>query len=115
MAEKTLNIDGKEVKFVCTAGTLRRYRMKFRRDLLADAQKLIKAVQGGDDLSTADLEVFEDVAYIMAKQADDTVPEDPNDWLDGFSVFSVYNVLPEIVPLWLDTTQGIEEAKKNNQ
>lgn len=115
MAEKTLNIDGKEVKFVCTAGTLRRYRMKFRRDLLADAQKLIKAVQGGDDLSTADLEVFEDVAYIMAKQADDTVPEDPNDWLDGFNVFSIYNVLPEIVPLWLDTTQGIEEAKKNNQ
>ena len=88
--------------------------MKFRRDLLADAQKLIKAVKGGDDLSTADLEVFEDVAYIMAKQADDTVPEDPNDWLDGFNVFSIYNVLPEIVPLWMDTTQGIEEAKKKD-
>jgi hypothetical protein len=51
----------------------------------------------------------------MAKQADDTVPDDPNEWLDEFSVFSVYNVLPEIVPLWMDTTQGIEEAKKNNQ
>ena len=114
MAEKTLNIDGKEVRFECTAGTLRRYRMKFRRDLLADAQKLIKAAKG-DDMTAADLEVFEDVAYIMAKQADTNVPDDPNDWLDTFEVFSVYEVLPELVTLWLGTTQGIEEAKKNNQ
>ena len=32
--EKTLNIDGKDIRFKSTAGTLMRYRMNFGRDLM---------------------------------------------------------------------------------
>lgn len=115
MAHKVINIDGKEVPFTCTAGTLRRYRMKFRRDLLKDAQRITKAVQTAGDLDDEEYGIFEDVAYIMAKQADDTITEDVTAWLDNFGMLSVQNVMPEIIMLWLGTVEGIEEAKKNNQ
>lgn len=115
MAHRIINIDGIEVPFTCTAGTLRRYRMKFRRDLLKDAQRITQAVQTTGDLDDEEYGIFEDVAYIMAKQADDSLPDDVNAWLDQFEMLSIQNVLPDIIMLWLGTVEGIEEAKKNNQ
>lgn len=112
--EKTLNISGKSVKFVSTAGTLRRYRHKFHRDLMVDAQKLVKAAQIGEmDVDT--LEIFESLAYTMAKQADPSIPDDPDEWLDGFDTFSVYEVMPELIALWVGSVAPMEESKKNNE
>lgn len=51
-------------------------------------------------LSVLDLEIFEDVAYIMARHYDSTIPSTPEEWLDGFAVFSIYEILPEILALW---------------
>ena len=39
--ERIIKIDGKDVAFRCTAGTARRYRFFFGRDLIVDAQKLV--------------------------------------------------------------------------
>ena len=112
--EKTINISGKPVKFASTAGTLRRYRHKFHRDLMVDAQKLVKASQIGEmDVDT--LEVFEALAYTMAKQGDPTIPDDPDEWLDQFDTFSVYEVMPELIALWVGSVAPIEESKKNNE
>lgn len=112
--EKTLNISGKPVKFASTAGTLRRYRHKFHRDLMVDAQKLVKASQIGEmDVDT--LEVFEALAYTMAKQGDPSIPDDPDEWLDQFDTFSVYEVMPELIALWVGSAAPIEESKKNNE
>ena len=36
----------------------------------------------------------------MAKHADSSVPDSPEEWLDAFSTFSIYQVLPEIIKLW---------------
>ena len=47
-----------------------------------------------------DLEIFENVAYIMAFHADPTVPKTIDEWLDQFEMFSIYQVLPEILELW---------------
>lgn len=51
-------------------------------------------------LSVLDLEIFEDVAYIMARHYDPTIPSTPEEWLEGFAVFSIYEILPEILALW---------------
>lgn len=111
--EKSINIGGKTVKFASTAGTLRRYRHKFHRDLMVDAQKLVKAAAAGEmDVDT--LEVFESLAYTMAKQADQTVPDDPDEWLDQFDTFSIYDILPDLIGLWVSSAAPIEESKKNN-
>ena len=47
-----------------------------------------------------DLEIFENVAYIMALHADPTIPGTIEEWLDQFEMFSIYVILPEILELW---------------
>lgn len=51
-------------------------------------------------LSVLDLEIFEDVAYIMARHYDPTIPSTPEEWLERFETFSIYEILPEILKLW---------------
>ena len=51
-------------------------------------------------LSVLDLEIFENVAYIMARHYDPTIPSTPEEWLEGFYVFSIYEILPELLALW---------------
>lgn len=63
---------------------------------------------------TFSLELFEDISYIMAKHADSQgVPDTPDEWLDQFGTFSIYQVLPEIIELWGLNVQTQEESKKN--
>lgn len=113
--EKTIKIGNKELKLKSTAGTLRIYRTKFRRDLMCDLGKLTKAMDGKGkvNFSVLDLELFENIAYVMAWQADKTIPESIDEWLDGFETFSIYEVLPEILELWNLTNLTLEESKKN--
>ena len=42
------------------------------------------------------LEMFENIAYIMAKHADPSIPDSPEEWLDNFSTFSIYQILPQL-------------------
>ena len=45
--------------------------------------------------------MFEDIAFVMAKHADSKgVPDTPDEWLEEFNTFSIYQVLPEIIDLW---------------
>ena len=57
--------------------------------------------------------IFENVAYIMAYHADHNIPEDIDDWLDQFEMFSIYEVLPEILELWGTNLITDVESKKN--
>lgn len=101
---KSIEIDGRQVKFKASAALPRVYRLKFGRDIFEDITKLQTATDGGSPeasaLSPEVLNLFEDVAYTMAKHADESVPDTVEDWLDGFDVFSIYFILPQIVDLW---------------
>jgi hypothetical protein len=116
MVEKIVNIDGKGVRFKASAAIPRLYRLKFRRDIFKDLTKLEKAYsdkpEGGFEID--DLEIFENVAYIMAAHADESVPPTINEWLDQFGMFSIYEVLPEILELWGSNLFTDVEAKKNS-
>lgn len=107
--EKIINIGGKEVGFKATASTTRRYRQRFGSDLFADMSKI---VVNASQLSRGDLECFENIAYIMAKQYDPSCPDDPNEWLDQFEMFSIYEILPQIIELWGQNNQTLTESKK---
>ena len=64
-------------------------------------------------LEAVDLEIFENAAYIMARQGDPaSVPDDPDDWLSGFETFSIYAVMPHILELWAGNQQMTAKAKK---
>ena len=46
------------------------------------------------------LEMFENIAFIMAKHADASIPDTPEEWMDQFNTFSIYQVLPQLIELW---------------
>lgn len=124
--EKMVKIDGKEVGFRATALTPRIYRHKIGRDMIQDLNKLQasynKATQLPDEatdeerkeaqLSALDLEIFENAAYVMAKQYDANLPNSPEEWLDGFETFSIYEILPDILELWQLNSATTAKPKK---
>ena len=66
-----------------------------------------------EDLQIEDLEIFENVADIMAWHADPTIPGTIEEWLDEFEMFSIYQVLPEILELWGANLVTDIESEKN--
>lgn len=114
---KKIEIDGREVPFKASAAIPRIYRAKFRRDIFQDMDRLIGEVSQGDEAaSTLDIEsldIFENIAYIMAKYADPSVPDSVDEWLDEFNTFSVYQILPQIIDLWGLNVETDVKAKKD--
>ena len=120
MLEKTILVSGKEVRFRSSAAVPRLYRIKFKRDIFKDLSKLEASYKGktddGEELQIEDLEIFENVAYIMAFHADPTIPGTIEEWLDEFDMFSIYQVLPEILELWgANLVTDIESKKTESQ
>lgn len=117
MAIRTVEIAGKQVSFKASAAIPRLYRIKFGRDIFRDLislKGLVKDSEKGEiALSNADLEIFENVAYLMAKHADPTQPDNIGDWLDQFEMFAIYTVLPVILELWsVNIATQVESKKK---
>ncbi|EOP99016.1 hypothetical protein IGM_00307 [Bacillus cereus HuB4-4] len=118
--EKTITIDGKQVRLKSTAATVKRYKAQFRRDLFADMFKLgilsPSNPQEGSlttidlanaDLSKLDFEVVYDLVWLYAKTANPEI-DDPITWLDGFDEFPISEIIPEI----MDMIQSTMGAKK---
>ena len=114
---KKIEIDGKEVAFKASAAIPRIYRLKFQRDIYKDLHSLEKAIgdskEDNSNLDMFSLEMFENIAYIMAKHADSSIPDTPEEWLDNFNTFSIYQVLPQLIELWGPNVKTDVEAKKN--
>ena len=114
---RKVEIDGKQVPFKASAAIPRIYRIKFNRDIYKDLRSLEKAVGEGDEqnsnLDLFSLEMFENIAYVMAKHADPNIPDTPEEWLDEFNTFSINQVLPSIIELWGLNVQTEVESKKN--
>lgn len=50
----------------------------------------------------------------MAKHADAGIPNTPEEWLDEFNTFSIYQVLPQLIELWGLNVKTDVEAKKTS-
>lgn len=113
-----INIDGRDVKFRATARTPRLYRMLMMRDMILDMNKLKKAFESKKEdedlnLSPEILQIFEDTAYVMARHANPDMEEKTADeWLDTFNIFSIYDVLPQLLELWALNTLTTSTPKK---
>ena len=107
MLKTTIEIDGKPVVFKASAAIPRIYRIKFRRDIYKDLRLLEKSVGENEE---------DDSHLDMAKHADPSIPDSPEEWLDEFSTFSIYQILPQLIELWgLNTEVEIESKKKLDQ
>ena len=115
---KKIKIDGKEVTFKASAAVPRLYRIKFGRDIYKDLRQLEKSVGENDEdnsnLDLFSLEMFEDLAWLMARHADPAkVPDSPEEFLDQFNIFSIYQILPQLIELWGLNVQTEVESRKN--
>ena len=114
---RKIEIDGQDVLFKAPAAIPRIYRLKFQRDIYKDLRILEKNIGEGDEensnLDLFSLEMFENIAYTMAKHADPQIPNEVDEWLDGFNTFSIYQVLPQLIELWGLNVKTDVEAKKN--
>ena len=112
---KTIIIDGQAVEFKASAAIPRLYRVKFHRDILQDLDKLRNAYidnqTAGKEFAAIDLEVFENVTWIMAKHANPDVP-DIDEWFEQFNMFSIYEIMPQVLELWAINEQTQIESKK---
>ena len=115
---RNIEIDGKEVAFKASAAIPRIYRLKFQRDIYKDIAQLEKSLgdntEEESNLDLFSLEMFENIAFIMAKHADLSIPDEVEDWLDEFNTFSIYQVLPQLIELWGMNIKTDAEAKKTS-
>lgn len=82
--KQNIEIDGKQVPFRASAAIPRIYRMKFHRDIYKDLRALEKSLGEGN----------------------------PEEWLDGFNTFSIYQVIPKLIELWGLNTRRRSSLKK---
>ena len=103
--KKIITVDGIEVPFKASATLPRLYRAKFRKDIFKDFSALKDSVDESDEensgLGIESLEVFENIAWTMAKH------------LEQFNTFSIYEVLPQLFELWGVNLETQAESKKN--
>lgn len=116
--QKNILIDGVSVPFKASAALPRMYRLKFGRDIFKDFSQLRQDVSDNDSdnsgLDIESLEVFENLAWMMAKHADpEGVPDDLDTFFEQFNTFSIYEVLPELIDLWGINLEVQVESKKN--
>jgi hypothetical protein len=109
--EKTILIDEKQIRFKSNGATPMRYKAQFGKDYfkeilkMSSLEKLSKKKNiEPKDLEALDFEVFYNIAWIMAKTADPSIPE-PITWLEGFEQFPIVDILPELQGLISNTLQ----------
>jgi hypothetical protein len=109
--EKTIEIDGKQIHFKSTAATPLRYKAQFGKDYFSEIlklegfTKLRTAKNKAEALKGIDFDTFYNLTWILAKTADDTIPE-PLEWLDGFEEFPLFEIIPQVQDLVLMSIQG---------
>lgn len=115
--QKQIVIDEKEVVFKASAAIPRIYRMKYGRDIFKDLSQLETGVkennEGHSTLDIESLEMFENIAFVMAKHGNPSITDDTSEWLEQFNTFSIYQVLPQLIELWgLNLKSEADQQKK---
>lgn len=107
--EKTLTIDGKKILFKTNGALPLRYKAQFGRDFFREILKMapLAKLQGKAEIEPSDtefidFEIFYNVAWLMAKTADSTIPE-PLEWLSSFDEFPITEIFIDLQEMMAST------------
>ena len=125
--EKTIVIDGKDIKLKSNAMLPLIYRSAFGEDIFKK-QATLFAVYGSEDVEvekdgkkiketvmTTDLTKLDSIGFMrvmwcMAKCADSAVPVF-EEWLEGFEVFPILDVLAEVQDIYMANMKSTTPIK----
>lgn len=136
---KTINIDGKDVKFSFSLASFYIYKNQFGQDALSvilplisdvvnaidpsilvndgevSTEQLVK-VSGSvfDEIVSAEITELADIIWAFAKAADDSIPE-PALWYATFEEFPLVDVGKELLPCLYDSLVSKKKILKNTQ
>ena len=102
--EKTLTIDGKEIKLKSHGAIPLLYKQQFGRDFFSEITKM-GVNQQEFDLTKLDTEVFYNLTWLFAKTADKEIPSSPVEWLMTFDEFPLMEVLPDVIEMLMRLLQ----------
>lgn len=109
---KVITIENKPIPMKSDGGTARLYRQYFKKDFLTDISNIGKSVKDGKINDGFSSEFIENLAWVMARRADDSIPE-IEEWLQGFEdPFSLMNKANEIFSLLKTSETSIVNPKK---
>lgn len=119
--EKVINVGGRDIRFKATAKTPLLYKTLLKRDIFKDFGKMqsnfLKMQESDTDdiaqIETETVNILQMIAYVMAKQADASIPANYEDWIDEFDPFAIYPCMNEILSLWGMNIAQDATAKKN--
>ncbi|WP_337969740.1 hypothetical protein [Virgibacillus salexigens] len=115
--EKTVVIDGKQIRFKSTAATPLRYKAQFGTDFFSDMMKMYPLTKMdiensmedeevlGKVFQTIDFDMFYNILWSLAKTANKEIPE-PMEWLDEFEEFPLMDIFPEVQELLMKNLQS---------
>lgn len=132
---KTINIEGTERTVDANALLPRQYRKEFGRDVIVDMKKLLGGIQLSAEalkrarkdpdgmaaelladpnaLGSMDLSVVENLAWLMLRAGGEDVGDTVEAWLGSLTdTMTVYNIMPDIVELWVSSQSTTSKAKK---
>ena len=117
MAEiKTITIDGIDVALKCTGATSVLYRREFGKDLFVEFNKYAKNVNDNEDgaIPEGAIDMLEEAAYIMAKQANPSEKRDFVAWLDQFNMMALVQDIAKVAEIIVEDRLTLDEAKKKS-
>ena len=116
MIEKKIMVDGQEVPFKTSAALPRLYRQFFNSDIFIDLNNIRTKVGKNKktELPADALSTIENLAYCMAKHADQDIPDKVEDWLAQYSTTAIYMIAQQIMEMW-NEEQKTTSTPKNQQ
>ncbi len=117
---KKIQIGKEGVRFEANALFPVKYKQLTKRDIFKDL-KVVENMQHAKSFDDLNIDILYDIVYVLAWFADRTIP-DRDEWLLQFDEFDVFNVIPQVVDLLVDSLSAttkknkpVKQGKKNKQ
>lgn len=112
--ERTINIDGRDVKFRSSGAFPMLYRSYTNHDLFADFARMGDAIREEDgktvvDFDKLDTRILADAIWCAAKCADKTIAPQI-EWYDTFDEFPLFDVFAQLNDLIMSSMQTIKKS-----
>lgn len=102
--EKTIVIDGRDIKLKSNGATPLKYKECFNRDFFHDIENMMP--KGKSKAINVDTELLYNFVWLLAKTADKEIENTPMEWLETFDEFPLMDFLTEIQDILIRLIQS---------